>query len=97
MRPSGVGVALARGVAVARVGEGDGDGDVVTDAGRVPAVLTTEPSGANSSDPAAPLTPRTTGLSDGGATGAGVGVGAVPKTMVIGAVAEAPDTERIAV
>ena len=55
--PSGVGVALADGVAVA-LGDGDGDGDVVTDAGRTPAVLTTEPSGANSSDPAAPLTPR---------------------------------------
>ena len=43
------------------------------------------------------MTPSTTGLSVGGATGAGVGVGAVPKVMLIGAVAEAPETERIAV
>ena len=39
---------------------------------------------------------RTTGFSDGGATGARVGVGAVAKVMLIGAAADAPDAARIA-
>ncbi len=44
-----------------------------------------------------PFDPRTAGLSVGGATGPGGGVGAVPKVMLIGAAADAPEAALIAV
>ncbi len=95
--PSGVGVALADGVAGVTLSDGVAVALAVALEGRSPAVLTTEPSGAYSSEPVAPFAPTTTGFNDGGATGAGVGVGAVPKVMLIGATAEAPVKDRIAV
>src|SRR5450432_750727 len=83
--PSGVAVGLGVGVAPALVG---GVAEAVADAGASPVVLTTDPSGPNSSDPPVPFRPSAVEVSVGGLTGLTGLLGAVPNVMLIGAEAD---------
>jgi hypothetical protein len=86
------GLALALGLVVG-LGVAVATGANVGACGARPSVLTTEPSGANSSDPPVTFDPTTEGASEGGVAipTAGGGVGAVANGMTSGAVAEAPE------